>query len=685
MPRPRLERTSCVGTTLLEIDVSTLPPDPALRAQFLDALGEAVIATDRRGTVVYWNRAAERLFGWPAEDVLGRDVLELTPTPEARAMAAQIMERLAAGEEWAGEFLLHHRDGTVFPALVTSTAVRDASGEIVGVVGVSRDTSAQHATEAALRESEERRALAARATNDVIWDLDLRTGRLHWNDAARTVFRYPEALGETLDWWKQRVHPVDRPRVLDGLERALHGSGDVWTDEYRFLRGDGSYAAVYDRGYIARYADGRPLRLVSSMVDVTERHRAEEGQRFLAQASMLLDLSLDHEISLRNVARLAATTLADYCLIFLRAETGRVRPMAAAHADPAREADLDALVEHLRAHTDRNATVLARVLRTGRAVLVTEPSEALFGGLEGDPAIRDTVRRLAPRSHIIAPVTARDRVLGAVALASTSLRYTSHELRLAEELGRRAGLAVENARLYEEAILANQAKGDFLAVVSHELRTPLTAILGSAELLHEEGRAPLTGQQQAHVGRIRDSASRLLDLIEGILAFARLESGRESIQPARTSLASLLEDAAAIARPLAEQKGLRFRVAPPAADVDVETDRSKVRHVLLSLLTNAIKFTRDGEVELSGEGHDGEVVFRVRDTGTGIPKEHVSQVFNPFWQSEQADTRRAGGTGLGLSLARRIARMLGGDVRVADTGPGGTTFEYRTPRTPRYP
>ncbi len=438
---------------------------------------------------------------------------------------------------------------------------------------------------------------------------------------------------------------------------------------------------MYDRGYIAREANGRPTRLVSSMVDVTERHRAEEGQRFLAQASMLLDLSLDHEISLGNVARLAATTLADYCLVFLRGEDGRVRLAASAHADPSLEPELERLQQRLGEQTDRDETVLARVLRTGRAVLVTEPSDALFGGI-ADAELRDVARKLAPRSHIIAPLMARERVLGAVALATTDvgLRYGPRELQLAEELGRRAGIAVDNARLYESAVLANQAKGDFLAIVSHELRTPLTAILGSADLLLGGAPGPLTEAQRDHTARIKTSAARLLELIEGILAFARLESGREPVQTTRTSLAELVESTAAIARPLAAEKGIRFTAPAPETEQGLDTDPSKVRHVLLSLLTNAIKFTDEGEVALSAEVEDGDVVFRVRDTGIGIPPEHVAQVFNPFWQSEQANTRRAGGTGLGLSLARRIARMLGGDVRITHTDPDGTTFEFRTPR-----
>lgn len=655
-----------------------------LRAKLLDALGEAVIATDADGIISYWNRAAERLFGWTADEVLGRDIVEVTPAREARAQADEIMEGLRSGASWSGEFLAHHRDGRTFPILVTNTAVRDETGAVVGIVGVSRDTSAQRATEAALQESEARRRLAGRATNDVIWDLDVRTGRLHWNDAARSVFRYGDTEpGDTLDWWRERIHPVDRDRVEDGLKRALEGEGDVWTDEYRFLRGDGTFAAVYDRGYIARDGRGRAVRMVSSMVDVTERHRAEEAQRFLAQASMLLELSRDHEISLANVARLAAATMADYCLIFLLHDDGRLRLATAAHADPRQEPHLDALRRHLGDRTARDDSVLARVLRTGRSVLVTEPSDALFGGIAGDSALQQAIRALAPRSHILAPLSARDRVLGAIALATaeSGMRYGTRELQLAEELGRRCGLAVDNARLYETAVLASQAKGDFLAIVSHELRTPLTAVLGASDLLASGAPGALNEQQRQHLDRIRASGLRLLELIDGILSFARLESGTEALHAGSTSLGALVDGATTFVVPMAEEKGIEFDASVPDPDLEIHTDPSKVRQILLSLLSNAVKFTDHGRVELTTEVAGDHVVFRVTDTGMGIPQDRVQQVFSPFWQAEHVDTRRSGGAGLGLAVARRLARMLGGDVRIEHTSPTGTTITFHTPIT----
>ena len=651
--------------------------DANLRSALLDALGEAVVGTDGRGRVVYWNAAAERLFDRTAEEVLGRNLLDMAPQGVLER-AREILESVRAGREWSGEFLVQDGAGRAFPVLITTTALRDA-GDVVGFVTVARDVSAQRAeAEEALHASEERRLLAARATNDVIWDADLKSGRIHWNEAVQTTFRYVAGeVSDTLDWWRERVHPADRARVLDGLDRALDGNGHFWSDEYRFLRGDGTYAAVFDRGYIARDLHGRPVRAVGSMVDLTEQHRAEEAQRFLAQASMLLDLSLDTDISLRNVARLAVTTLADYCLVLLQQGGRRLRVVAHAHADPRHEVVLAEVQEHFTLPLDADSA-LARVVRSGGAMLVREASATFDAQIATPAGLDPPPRALRSCSHIVAPMIARDRTLGAIVLVSagSGFHYDAHELRLAEELGRRAGLAVENARLFESAVLADRAKSDFLAIVSHELRTPLMAVLGYVDLLDRENG--LDERQGTQVRRIRESAERLLQLIDGILSFTRQDTGREPVQATRIAVAELLAGVAAIAQPMAMEKGIGFTVDAPS-DTAIETDTAKARHVLLNLLSNAIKFTERGQVTLDVRCSDDEVVFRVRDTGIGIPPEHVQRVFAPFWQAEQADTRRSGGAGLGLSLARRIARVLAGDVCIAASGPGGTTVEFRLP------
>ena len=231
-----------------------------------------------------------------------------------------------------------------------------------------------------------------------------------------------------------------------------------------------------------------------------------------------------------------------------------------------------------------------------------------------------------------------------------------------------------------EAESANGAKSDFLAVMSHELRTPLAAIMGYQELLADGITGPITDAQGQQLGRIKVSARHLLSLIDEILTFTRLDAGRETVKEEIVDVGRAMRDAIEIVEPLAETKKLELVVHPPAEPVEIETDPTKIRQILVNLLSNAVKFTETGSVTLDARVMKDEVQLTVSDTGIGIQTEYLNRIFDPFWQVEQKATRRAPGTGLGLTVTKRLANLLGGDVSVASTVGEGTTFTVILPR-----
>ncbi len=231
----------------------------------------------------------------------------------------------------------------------------------------------------------------------------------------------------------------------------------------------------------------------------------------------------------------------------------------------------------------------------------------------------------------------------------------------------------------QEAESANGAKSDFLAVMSHELRTPLAAIMGYQELLADGITGPITEQQAQQLGRIKASARHLLSLIDEILTFTRLDAGRENMTVEKVDLENSMSQAAEIIEPLIAAKNLDLKLIPPFPSVAIETDPTKVRQILVNLLSNAVKFTDSGTVTLEGKALKNEVQFIVSDTGIGIQPENLNRIFDPFWQVEQKATRRATGTGLGLTVCRRLANLMGGDVAVSSTPGEGATFTVTLP------
>jgi signal transduction histidine kinase len=252
-------------------------------------------------------------------------------------------------------------------------------------------------------------------------------------------------------------------------------------------------------------------------------------------------------------------------------------------------------------------------------------------------------------------------------------------LRAAERLAR---TDAEIARQVAEA--ANKSKADFVARISHELRTPMNAVIGYTSLLADEVYGPVTDQQRAHIGRVRASGNHLMGLVEDLLSFARIEAGHEVVHTQPVALSAVVEQSVMLVEPLAQAKGLSMRVELPPTPVTLYTDGRKLRQILVNLLANAVKYSAAGEISLVIRVDDVDAVvrfrFEVTDHGVGMTLDQQSHAFDAFWQAPAADAA-GGGTGLGLSVARHLARLLGGDLVIGRSETGvGSTFIMTLPQ-----
>ncbi|MGA8809192.1 MAG: PAS domain S-box protein, partial [Thermoanaerobaculia bacterium] len=503
-------------------------PAADLFAAIIDGAGVGIVVLDPQRRIVVANSAFCDLLGCTNEDVTGIDERQLTDDPDA-----ELFRELLSGARtrYTIDQRFRYKDGATVWGRVTVTRCGEHAILVVEDITAKRD-SEQAADEA--RRAHERYALVARATNDVIWDWDAEHGTIVWNEALQTMFGYaPDQIDNRLQWWDSHLHPDDRERVVSGINGIIETGGSSWTDEYRFERADGSFTEVLDRGYVARAEDGTPVRMIGAMLDVTERKRAERIATFMAEASAMLAWSLDYHATLARVAELTVPVLADWCIVDLRTGDETYQRLAIVHEDTANA-------------SDAFAGDVREVITSGAPKLIEH--------------VTDTIDI---RSALIVPlvVVPGDRPLGALTLAmSHSRRVLSERDRaVVEDVARRAAMAIEHARLYDDAQKANLAKDEFLAILSHELSTPLTIILGWSGILSREDVSPEELLQG--VESIRAGALAQAQLIDDVLDLSRVTTGKLRLDVLPVSIGQLVADSLTAVRVAAAAKRIDL-IAP---------------------------------------------------------------------------------------------------------------------------
>lgn len=282
---------------------------------------------------------------------------------------------------------------------------------------------------------------------------------------------------------------------------------------------------------------------------------------------------------------------------------------------------------------------------------------------------------------LAAPLLAHEQALGVLVVVrrEDTTPFQQRETQRLHAVADHAALALWKAQLLDQAQEADRAKGRFLATMSHELRTPLTALAGYEELLADAVLGPLSDAQREVLERMHYVTDHLAAVIEDVLSYTNLETGAEIVRPTDFLAADLLSAAAAVVHPLAQAKDLALVCESAAHPIRMTTDIDKARQILVNLANNAIKFTERGEVRLSVDMADAQVRFAVSDTGMGIAQTDVHRLFRPFTQLDSGLTRKHGGTGLGLYISDRLARLLGGRIEVQSAQGEGSVFTLVLP------
>ena len=465
-----------------------------------------------------------------------------------------------------------------------------------------------------------------------------------WLDFTGLTFDEAKGFG-----WQKVHHPDHLASVIEKFAQA-RAINEVWEATFPMRGRDGRYRWFLTRAVPIRDPHGNPVRWFGTNTDVTV-------QRCLSEATKLLGSSLERDVLFEKLAHLAVPDLADWCVVDLP-DAGGHHTLTVAHADPAK---LELAREWARKHDSwTSPPSLVRVLHTGKPEVIREVSDELIAGSSRDQATIEIVRALAPVSMIAVPLIVRQSTLGVLMLlsAESGRHYQASDVEVAMELGRRAGVAIDNARLYGEATEAVRLRERVLAIVSHDLRNPLAAIdLAAAGLVEHPHLDPMLAKPLDIIRRSTDRMGRMLGDLQDL---ARLQSGGLKLDRVPQDSAELVTDCIELNELQARAKGIEIVRQIETSGTLVLCDRARIEQVFGNLMSNAIKFCKAGDtISVRATRDDHRVRYVVEDTGPGIPADELPHIFDLYTSGRDHAKE---GLGLGLYIAKRMVDAHGGEM-----------------------
>ncbi len=649
-------------------------------------VGLCLVGADSR--VLMANEEWLRSTGLTAEQVLGIDILDLFPG--SRQLVASVYASVRAGKKARISRLRHdfqHGEGW-WEISISPVPLSSGVGILISSRDILPEVLGERDRERLLLDVEGERAKLQTIIEQMpvgVLILEAPSGKMALvNKHGERLMGRPSKLPESLEQYSQfkAFHPDGRPYRPEEWppSRSILSGEVVAEEEVGFRRKDGprgtmriSSAPIYDE-------EGRIVAAVSTFYNATKHKRTEEAQSFLAEAGTLLATSLDYQTTLQSVARLATFVLADWCVIDM-AEEPTPRRVAMSSTDSSKIKLLGEMQRRYPYGPGRPHPVLT-VSRTGQSEIYPRVPDSLLAGMAYDAEHLRMLRELGAKSVMVVPLLARGRTIGVITFAAveSGRRYGPEDLALAEELARRAALAVDNARLYGEAQEAVRLRDEFLSVASHELKTPVTSLRGFAQLIVRQfdSEGQMDPNRVRHALQVIDQQSdKLSRLVSQLLDVSRIEAGRLALEKKVTDVARLVKGVVETAQASTSRHKITVRVP---SEVLALVDPLRLEQVVTNLIDNAIKYSPEGgpiHVEVPAPLAE-TVCLEVADGGIGIPAEHRQGIFDRFYQAHQG--AYLAGMGLGLYISRHIVDLHGGRIEVECPPEGGTRFVVCIPR-----
>lgn len=593
---------------------------------------------------------------------------------------------------YISEHQVRCKDGTYKWILDRGQAVRDENGNVVRMASTQTDITERKLAVEQLRQSEERFQIVARATNDVLWDWDLLNNQVWWNQAVQKVFGYTtEQVNSHVTWWRECIHPDDRQRIAADMRAVFDSGQQFWSNEYRFQRSDGSYAHIFDRGYVVHEHTGKPVRMMGAMMDISDRKRAQaELLRQNLRSQLFADITLNirqslqiNEILQTSVTEVQKLLQADRVLILRLQSNGSFLAVkeAVVPGFPV------VLGQQITDHCFGEDCI--QKYRQGEISAVSDINQA-----EIQPCHAEFLQQFGVKANLVVPIFIKHQLWGLL-IAHQCLyprQWTNWEIELLRQLADQIGIALAQSLILEqeteqrqELTRSNEELQQFAFIASHDLQEPLRKIKTFGERLKATNGEALNEQGRDYLSRMQNAALRMQTLIEDLLALSRVTTRAQPF--VSVNLAKITQEVLSDLEVGIQQTGARVEVGNLPI---IQGDPLQMRQLLQNLIGNALKFHRQQEPpvvkiysqflnnQLDKLAVDEEFCqIIIEDNGIGFSEKYLDRIFNIFQRLHSRSEYE--GTGIGLAICRKITERHHGTI-TAQSQPGqGARFMITLP------
>ncbi|MHC0066219.1 PAS domain-containing protein [Nostoc sp. UIC 10890] len=600
-------------------------------------------------------------------------------------------------------FISEHRvrckDDTYKWVLDRGQAVWDEDGNVVRMTSCHTDITERKQAEEQLRQSEERFQIVARASNDLLWDWDLLTDEVWWNQALQTLFGYSvEQITLNVYWWYEHIHPDDRQRIASETMALIDSGRTLWLNEYRFRRGNGSYAYVFDRGYVIHDKTGKPVRMIGAMMDISERQAAQrdrnraqaELERQNMRSQLFANITLKIRQSLQideilqtSVIEVQKLLLADRVLIL------RLQP------DGSFMAVQEAVVPGLPVILGQQIIDpcfrdnYIEQYRQGQISSINDIKEANI-----QPCHVEFLQQFAVQANLVVPIFLKNQLWGLLIAHQCAhpRQWTGWEIELLQQLADQIAIAStqslileQETRQRQELARSNKELQQFAFVASHDLQEPLRKITTFGDRLKTTCGDTLTEQGRDYLERMQNAANRMQTLIEDLLTLSRVTTRAQPF--VSVNLAKIAQEVLCDLEVYIQQTGASVEIAELPT---IKADPLQMRQLLQNLLGNALKFQRpqippvitiygnilnDQADNTSANSELCQII--VEDNGIGFEEKYLDRIFNVFQRLHSSIEYE--GTGIGLAICRKIAERHHGNITAQSIPGQGAKFIVTLP------